>query len=173
VNFRQDKARLDFSDERVTSWGHDSVEAWSARKGRRTYDEVSTASKVVPALKWYAAMPYKLLDPSVLHRMMPGSLGQILVQFDTDQGRSGDRMLASFRDGLLRELCHTARALHPDAVATARYVSWEDVEGVQLPAEIRVDLIAPIAIQDVQVLRFAGWRPSTHPASHLEKPTDR
>ena len=172
VDFRADKARLDFDDRSGSRWGFDSTEAWTADARGRTYPDAHHAARVLPTLKWYAAMPHKLLDPGVRHRLVDGDPAAVLIQFSTARGQTGDTMLASFRQGRLASLRHTARALGDGVRAEARFVDWSQVGTVWLPREVHVSLLAPAAIQDVQKLRFVGWSAASVPPGFFEKPAD-
>lgn len=183
VHFEQDKARIDFADPAATCWGHDSREGWTASKGSRTYADAHHAERVVPTLKWFAAMPHKLLDPGVEARLWrprgvdPASPTdvQVLVRFGTEGGRTGDRMMATLRraDRRLIRLAYTARAFGENIVGMAEYVAWSEVDGVLLPSEVMVGLHAPAPIARAQHIRFEGWTVAPVPASFFEKPPER
>ena len=170
VHFGLDKARLDFAHESSVSWAHDSVSAWTSANGARTYEHVHHAARVVPTLKWYAAMPYKLLDSGVQHRVPEGQPDQVLVQFGTTGGQTGDRMLATFADDQLVELQHTARGLGEQVVAAARFGPGTPFAGMWLPSEVRVTLRAPAPIRDAEVIRFSRWRTASVGAGFFEIP---
>lgn len=177
IHFEQDKARIDFLDTESTCWGFDSREAWTSRLGLRTYTHVHHAARTVPALKWFAAMPHKLLDPDVQAQMFPGASSagpQVLVQFGTQGNRTGDRMLASFssRDGTLVKLAYTARELGETVMGLAEFATWERVEGVQLPSEVKVGLLSPAALDLVQRVQFKNWTRADVAEDHFEKPPD-
>ena len=177
VHFEQDKARLDFRDAQSTCWGHDSREAWTSRNAQRDYTHVRHAARAVPMLKWFAAMPHKLLDPGVQAQRvgLSSSAGpQVLVQFGTHDNRTGDRMLATFRphDGGLVKLAYTARAFGEHVMGLAEFVSWEIVEGVRLPAEVSVSLLSPVPLNLAQHLQFKGWALAEVAADYFEKPPD-
>lgn len=171
VNFEADKVRLDFNDAGDTRWGFDSREAWSSRGDDRTYGQLHQVDRIVRILAWYASMPHKLLDPDVLHRVVDGtSDSQVAIGFGTSGGQTGDQMLAYFASGRLIRLRHTARGLGAEVRAEARFMRWQAVRGVQLPAEVSVSLEAPMAVVDAQVMRYRNWRPYTKLPSAFEKP---
>jgi len=170
LDFRRDKARLDFHDPAGTAWGHDSVGAWAARQGQRTYDSIHHIARALPVLKWYAAMPHKLLDPGVSHRILSTAPDRVLVKFGTHNGQTGDRMLATFASGRLATLHHTARAFGDNVAAVARFESWSELEGVALPTSVRVSLTSPTAIQDAQVVRYLDWQVAKPVPGFFEKP---
>ncbi len=172
VHFEADKARLDFGDSRESCWGFDSREAWTSEGGLRTYGQVAQVDRFVRAIAWYASMPHKLLDPAVQHVLVNGdSDAHIGIGFGTEGGRTGDRMQALFEAGRLVLLRHTARDLGAEIQAAARFLRWQEVQGVWVPAEVRVSLEAPVAIQDAQVLGFQDWRPFEASSTGFEKPT--
>ena len=176
VHFEQDKARVDFSDPAGTCWAHDSREGWSGARGRRTYTHAAQAHLMVPTFKWFAAMPHKLLDPSAEHRLWRAPDrnrgGQVLVRFGTDNGQTGDQMLATLSptDQRILRLTFTARELDAQVVGSAHFERWQPVGGLTLPSKVTVDLNAPVEVAEAQQLRFEGWRTIRVPDDFFEKP---
>jgi hypothetical protein len=172
VHFVLDKARVDFHDPHHTSWGHDSQTAWVSEDGRRTYPSVIHAQRVVPSLKWYAAMPHKLLDPSTQLQLVEDRLDRVAIRFSTEGGQTGDEMLAEFEDGRLRRLFHTAREFGGAVRAVATFERWQTVAGVLLPELVRVALLSPAPVRDVQTFHFTGWKVVQPPSRFFEIPSE-
>jgi len=172
AHFHRDKARLDFADPAGTRWGHDSVEAWVGTERGRSYDHIPWADRVVSVLKWYAAMPHKLLDPLVEVRVLPGAGDQLLLQFPQTHGQTGDRMMVRFADGRLIQLQHTARAFGEEVRVVAHYIDWMTVRGVRLPSEVQAEVVAPMRVRGRIRIRYLDWEVRTVSADFFEKPPD-
>lgn len=150
-NFGLNKGRIEFADDPTLVWGHDSVEGWIEISGRRTYDDVDTATFAVPTEAYFVALPFKFLDPGVrlswagMREHDGRSLETVLVAFDDGVGAVQDRYLAYFDpdDGRLVYTTFTVYEESSFLEGSAFYPAWQHVDGLLLPERIEVGAVRP------------------------------
>ncbi len=170
VHFEQDEARVDGTATPPWTWGYDGVDAWTATNGRRTDENIADARFWVPALKWYAAMPHKLLDPSIQTQADPLASNALNITFPGVP--LGDEMTAWLDEqGRFVRLDHTARALGPDVRVRAEWRTWQSVRDVSLPSQIHLRIQMP-AMPAVPVqIQFLDWTIREPAPDFFEKPS--
>lgn len=149
-NAELDKAHLAFlgSEHR---WGHDSVEGWTATGAHRTYELVDMASFTVPTMAYFLNLPYRLVDDGLYYRQLEDVeqegrvMHQVAISFEPHLGTVTDRYLVRIdaRSKQLVDVAFTVMDQGPLPQAIAHYRSFHEVDGVDLPELVDIDILRP------------------------------
>lgn len=180
-NYGMNKGRMEFPAAPGLIWGHDSLEGWVERDGKRAYEDLAAVTFTVPTMAYFLALPFKFLDPGAkLHyagkRERAGKpMETVLVTFGEGVGAAQDRYLAYFdpETGYLAYAAFTVKEQGDLPEGAAEYAEWQDAGGLMMAKRIELHAIRPISMH-IHTLEFSdlSLRAEVDPKGY-EKPDAR